>query len=359
MNNMKRMVSLLLALAMCTALVSCGGKTEPQPGNSAGNTSSGNTSAGNTSEPAGTPAEDYVYSGPRMTVGGADSTGTAYAAAAAVATVFSNNINGFSCDATTSSGSNENALNVHEGNYEMGTCSGDSALDAWNGTGPFEGQGGFTNLRAIGAVYPSVSNWIALKSSGYTYLHDAAGSNGVFGIGPAASTTESSAILGLKVAGITAENATLQNVTLGDAADNTANGTMTAGSAFAGAPVGAQLNASYTKECVWLGFTDEELDQICAENPAYYKASIPAGTYNGQDEDVPTFGVKLMIICNDEMDYDLAYQMAKTFCEQADTMIEGNAFFYEMADRTFICNDLPIPLHPGAEAYYKDAGLLK
>ena len=134
---------------------------------------------------------------------------------------------------------------------------------------------------------------------------------------------------------------------------------MTASTAFAGVPVGVHLNASVTKDCVWLGFDDAELDQICAENPAYYKAVIPAGTYNGQDEDVPTFGVKCMVIANEDLDYDVAYQMAKTFVEQADEMIKGNAFFYNMADRGFICNDLPIPLHPGAEAYYKEAGLLK
>ena len=351
---MKKIVSVLLSLVLCFALAACAGQSAaPAP------SAPSAASSAPTQSDAPAARETFEWTGDRMTVGGADSTGTAYAAAAAVATTFSNNIKGLYCQATTSSGSNENALNVHEGNYEMGTCSGDAALDAWNGTGMFEGQGGFTNLRALGAVYPSVSNWITLKSNGFTYLHDAAKANGVFGIGPAASTTETSALLGLKVAGITQENATLQNVTLGDGADNVANGIMTAASAFAGAPVGAQLNASVTKDCAWLGFTDEELDQICTENPAYYKTTIAAGTYNGQNEPVPTFGVKLMIICNDEMDYDLAYQMAKTFCEQADEMIKGNAFFAEMADKSFICNDLPIPLHPGAEAYYKEAGLIK
>lgn len=353
---MKRLVTVLLALAMVFALAACGSKpaetttTTPAPAESSTPATPAETS---------TPAAEYTYTGPRMTIGGADSTGTMYAAAAAVATTFSNNIKGLSVDATTSSGSNENALNVHDGEIELGMCSGDAALNAWNGVGKFEGKGGFTNLRAIGAVYPSLSNWVALKSTGYTYLHDAKDAHGVFGIGPAASTSETSALLGLKVAGITADNATLQNVTLGDGADNVCNGVMTASTAFAGVPVGTHLNASVTKDCVWLGFTDEELDQICAENPAYYKAAIPAGTYTGQDADVPTFGVKCMVIASEDLDFDLAYQMAKTFAEQADEMIKGNAFFYNMADRSFICNDLPIPLHPGAEAYYKEAGLMK
>lgn len=345
---MKKIMSMLLVLAMVLSLAACGG---------------GNTPATTTKAPEnqGTQAPapqggDYEYKGDRMTIGGADSTGTMYAAAVAVATTFTNNINGLNVDATTSSGSNENALKVNSGELQLGMCSGDAALSAVNGTGKFADSGKQENICAIGAVYPSLSNWIALKSSGYTYLHDA---KGTFGIGPSASTSESSALLGLEVSGITKDNANLVNVTLGEGADNVADGTMTASTAFAGVPVGALANAANTKDCILLGFTDEELDKICAANPAYYKATIPAGTYKGQDTDVPTFGVKCMVICNKNMGNDEAYQMAKTLYEQAEKMIEGNKFFYNMADKSFIANDLPISLHPGAEAFYKEVGIIK
>ena len=349
---MKKALSLILALAMTMSLCACGAKEEPAPAPA--------PEAPSTSEPAPAPEAptgDYVYSGGRLTIGGADSTGTMYAAAAAIATTFGAKVEGLNVDATTSSGSNENALNVQEGEIELGMCSGDAAAAAVAGTGKFESVGPCTDIVAIGAVYASLSNWIALESSGYEYLHDAVG--GVFGIGPAASTSESSALLGLEAAGITADNSTFQNVTLGDGADNVANGVMTAATAFAGIPVGAQLNASVTKDCVWLGFTDAELDAILAANPSYYKTVIPAGTYNGQDADVPTFGVKCMVICNKSLDSQLVYNLAKTLAENTEEMIAGNGVFASMADPSFICNDLPIELHEGAAAYYKDAGMLK
>jgi len=351
---MKKLVSLVLALSMCMTLAACGSKSEPAPA-PAPAPSAPAASAPAASEPAGDGA--YVYTGNRLTIGGADSTGTMYAAAAAIATTFGAKVEGLDVSATTSSGSNENALNVQDGVIELGMCSGDAASAAFNGTGKFADVGACADIRAIGGVYASLSNWIALKSSGYEYLHDAVG--GTFGIGPAASTSESSALLGLEIAGITKDNSTLQNVTLGDGADNVANGVMTAATAFAGIPVGAQLNASVTKDCVWLGFTDEELDQILAANPSYYKTVIPAGTYNGQDADVPTFGVKCMVICNASLDEELVYNLAKTLAENTEEMIAGNSVFAGMADPSFICNDLPIPLHAGAEAYYADAGMLK
>ena len=348
---MKKTLALVLALAMALALVACGGSAS-----STAPASSAAPAAPASSEAAPAPAGDYVYNGPRLTMGGADSTGQMYAVAATIATTFSNSIEGLNVDATTSSGSNENALNVHNGDVEVAMCSGDAAAAAVAGTGKFEGVGECTDLRALGAAYASMSQWVALKSSGYTYLNEAVG--GVFGVGPAASTSEVSALLGLGAAGITADNSTLQNVTLGDGADNVANGTMTASTGFSGVPMGAHLNASVTKDCVWLAFTDEELDEVIAANPSYYKTAIPAGTYNGQDEAVPTFGVKTLVICNETLDETLAYNLAKTLIEQTDDMIAGNASLAPMADTSFVCTSLPIGLHAGAEAYYTEAGLM-
>lgn len=338
-----------LVAVMALSLAACGGS---KPAESAP------TASAATSAPAASaaPAGDYKYTGPRLTLGGADSTGQMYAAAATIATTLGNAIDGLDVDATTSSGSNENALNVHDGEVELGMCSGDAAAAAVAGTGKFTDIGPCEDIVCVGAVYASMSNWIALKSSGYTYLHDAVG--GTFGIGPAASTSEASALLGLKAAGITEENSTFQNVTLGDGADNVADGVMTASTAFSGPPVGAHLNASVTKDCVWLGFTDEELDAIIAENPSYTKQVIPANTYNGQTEPVPTFGVKTLVICNADADEELIYNIAKALHENSADMIAGNASLAPLADPDFMCKDLPIALHPGAEAYYKDAGLL-
>ena len=331
---MKKIVSLLLVLTMVLALAACGSSSSSESGG-------------------------YKYTGDRLTIGGADSTGTMYAAAVQVAATFTNNINGMNVDATTSTGSNENAKKVNSGEIQLGMCSGDAALDAVNGTGKFAESGKQENICAIGAVYPSLSNWIALKSTGWKYLHDA-DPKGTYGVGPSASTSESSALLGLEIAGISKENgATFTNVTLGEGANNVADGIMTASTAFAGIPVGAHQSAATTKDCVWLGFTEEELDKIVAKNPAYYKATIPANTYPKQDADVATFGVKCMVICNKDLGEAEAYQMAKTLYEQAEKMAEASAVFFMMKEKAFIGTDLPIPLHPGAEKFYKEVGIIK
>ena len=343
----KRISALALALAMSLSLVACGGS---------GDASKPAASTPATDAPAASTeaSGDYVYNGGRLTIGGADSTGTMYAAAAAIATTFSGKVEGLNVDATTSSGSNENALNVQEGEIELGMCSGDAAAAAVAGTGKFEAAGACTDIVAIGAVYASLSNWIALESSGYEYLHDAVG--GTFGVGPAASTTESSSLLGLEVAGITAENSTFQNVTLGDGADNVANGVMTAATAFAGIPVGAQLNASVTTDCVWLGFTDAELDAILAANPSYYKTVIPAGTYNGQTEDVATVTVKATLIVSASASEDDVYKLTAAIFDNIDAIAQENAKGYELSLEN-ATSGLTVPFHAGAAKYFAEKGI--
>ena len=341
---MKKIVAFVLAAVMCLSLCACGG----------GSTNSSAAPSGDSG---------YKYSGPRLTIGGADSTGTMYAAAVAVATALTNHIDGMQCEATTSTGSNQNAQDVHDGEIQLGMCSGDAGYNATHGLGKFEGKQ-IDDIVCIGCVYSSVVSLVALKSSGWTYLHDVKGASGTIGIGPAASTTEVSTKVGLQVAGLEEGNGlSFKNMTLGEAADGVADGTVLVGSAFAGVPVSAQLNAATTKECVWLGFTDEELNAALAINPAYAKIDIPAGTYTSgkstQSEAVHTFGVKCMVIARKDLDKDLAYNIAKTLWENAEEMIKGNPFFAEMADTTYICTDTPIALHPGAEEFYKSVGGIK
>ncbi len=337
---MKKVVSLILALVLCLSLCACGGGKET------------------TAAPAD---QGYTYKGERLTIGGADSTGTMYAAAAAIATTFTNKINGMQCEATTSSGSNQNAQDVHDNEVQLGMCSGDAGYNATHGLGKFDGNK-IEDITCIGCVYSSVLSLVALKSSGLTYLHDV--KSGVIGIGPAASTTEVASKVGLEVAGITEGNGvTFTNMTLGDAADGVADGSVLVGGAFAGTPVGAQLNAATSKECVWLGFTDEELNKALELNPAYAKIDIAAGTYTSgkttQSEAVHTFGVKCMVICRADMDKELVYHLAETLWENAAEMAEQNKFFAEMKEQSYICNDTPIPLHPGAEEFYKSVGGIK
>lgn len=333
---MKKVLSLILALAMVFALAACG---EKQPSND------GNTDGDK-------PARGNVI----MTFGTADTGGSMYPAGAAVSQVWTNNVQGVKCNTQTSTGSFQNCQDISTGEVDVAVATSDVVLNAYNGTGKFADIGKLDNLRVIGAVYTSVLSGVALKSSGLTYIHDLLGKR--VAVGPAASATENATLAAFDAMGIDSSNTSLENLGLGDGADSVGDGILDAAFGFAGLPIGGQLNLAATKEIQVLDMTQEEIDKVLAGNAAYIQTKIPAGTYTGQDNDANTFGVKCLIIVTADMDADLVYDLCKAMNEHTEEMAAGNALLKDMTDPSFLCTQMPIPLHDGAQKYYSEQGLI-
>lgn len=335
---MKKVLSLILALAMVFALVACG---EKQPASDGDASSDGDKSArGNVI----------------MTFGTADTGGSMYPAGAAVSQVWTNNVEGVKCNTQTSTGSFQNCQDVSTGEVDVAVATSDVVLNAYNGTGKFADIGKLDNLRVIGAVYTSVLSGVALKSSGLTYIHELLGKR--VAVGPAASATENATLAAFGVMGIDSSNTSLENLGLGDGADSVGDGILDAAFGFAGLPIGGQLNLAATKEIQVLDMTQEEIDKVLAGNAAYIQTKIPAGTYTGQDSDANTFGVKCLIIVTADMDADLVYDLCKAMNEHTEELAAGNALLKDMTDPSFLCTQMPIPLHDGAQKYYSEQGLI-
>lgn len=335
---MKKVLSLILALAMVFALVACG---EKQP-----------ASDGDASSDGDKTARGNVI----MTFGTADTGGSMYPAGAAVSQVWTNNVQGVKCNTQTSTGSFQNCQDVSTGEVDVAVATSDVVLNAYNGTGKFADIGKLDNLRVIGAVYTSVLSGVALKSSGLTYIHDLLGKR--VAVGPAASATENATLAAFDAMGIDSSNTSLENLGLGDGADSVGDGILDAAFGFAGLPIGGQLNLAATKEIQVLDMTQEEIDKVLAGNAAYIQTKIPAGTYTGQDNDANTFGVKCLIIVTADMDADLVYDLCKAMNEHTEEMAAGNALLKDMTDPSFLCTQMPIPLHDGAQKYYSEQGLI-
>ena len=105
-------------------------------------------------------------------------------------------------------------------------------------------------------------------------------------------------------------------------------------------------------------YTPEELETILEKNPVYFPTQIPAGTYPGQEETVDTFGVKCLLCVSSSMPEDLAYQLTQAIWNVSGRMGDYSPAMDDMAQPDFLCQDLPIPLHPGAERFYQEAGAL-
>jgi TRAP transporter TAXI family solute receptor len=93
-------------------------------------------------------------------------------------------------------------------------------------------------------------------------------------------------------------------------------------------------------------------------NAVYVSESIPAGTYDGQTQDVPTAAVVNFLVTHSGVDDELVYQMTKSMYENLGVLAAAHATAKDIK-REEATKGMPIPLHPGAEKYFREAGILK
>ena len=198
---------------------------------------------------------------------------------------------------------------------------------------------------------------MAPESEHISYVHELAGHH--IAVGPEGSTTELSARTALKAAGLNIANTALENYSFSASVDSVLNGKLDAVHSFAGIPVHSLTDLASQTPCRLLEYTDEELQKILAASPFYVRATVPAGTYPGQTETLKTFGIKCLLCVDASMDEQLVYTITKILDESREELISAHPSLSNLSDPEYICSQLPIALHPGAEKYYTEQGLLK
>lgn len=290
-----------------------------------------------------------------LTIGTADSGGTMYMVGSALAQAIADGDSSIKVNLGASTGSAMNVRGLAGGEIDLGLVSGDVAYAAYHGEDVFDEP--VKGLRAIAAVYISTSNWIAPVSLGAEYVHDLAGKR--IGMGPQESTTELSARTALAVLGLDRDGTKLVNCGLGDGARMVQQGELDAIHGFSGAPVGGLTELAQQEPCRLLRYTQEELQSILDQNQSYCSVVIPAGTYVGQNEDVETFGVKCLLCVDESMPQQLVYQLTQEIWTATEQLAREHSALEMMTQQGFVCQNLPIPLHEGAQQFYEEQGVLK
>jgi TRAP transporter TAXI family solute receptor len=120
----------------------------------------------------------------------------------------------------------------------------------------------------------------------------------------------------------------------------------------------AMTEIAITTEVIFLGLNEEVIKKLTAFG--WYPAILPAGTFKGQNAPTPTIGTTTTLITTDKFSNDAAYAVTKAVCENRDFLGKGHAglkaFKPELGWKP---ERLGLPLHPGAEKYYKEKGWMK
>lgn len=341
-------VRIFLAAAAAVSLAAC---SRPQPGGGpaetgqvaqmwqAGETGPDRIQSGIT-EAAGSGFEKRYF-----TVRTAEEGSPLDLAGKAVAEAINNTVTGARAKAEPSKGSTVNVLNIQEGDADLGLVYGDLAGDAYSGSGAYEGNRK-EKIRAIGACLSAGSLWMVREDSELRRVDELRGM--ILAAGDRASKTETASKMAFTALGIDRQNTELWNLSQAEGRSCLEEATVDAAHEFRIIQPAEGLRA--------LSYEEEEILEIIEDTPSWYRIDIPAGTFPGQTETVTTFGVKILLCASADMDEELAYEIAKAMDLKAGSMAEQYAPMEVMEEKHFLCGELPVPLHPGAERYYTEMG---
>lgn len=258
---------------------------------------------------------------------------------------------------TNASAHNVNAIQA--GQMEAGLSGAATLHFAYHGKSKFEGNAK-PDLRIIANLYPEDLHLVLPKGGKLDGLADLKDKR--VGIAQAGSGTQIAVELIIGDHGVNRDNIDEAELNNSQSAERIADGQLDAYFYAAGTPVAAMIQLDNTKGMELYSFTDEEVVQANKSVPYYIPSSIPAGTYPGVAYDVNTVAVSGIFVTNASQDEELIYQVTKALWSSTARKLLDNGHAKGKVITLETALDgvagIDVPLHPGAERFYKEQGLL-
>ncbi|MBE0693122.1 MAG: TAXI family TRAP transporter solute-binding subunit [Aquamicrobium sp.] len=280
--------------------------------------------------------------------------GVYYPLGVALSEIYGQNIEGARAQVQATKASVENLNLLQAGRGEIAFTLGDSLAEAWAGNTEAGFPGKLDKLRGIAAIYPNYVQIVASKESGVTTLEDLKGRS--LSVGAPASGTELNARAIFAAAGLSySDLGKLEYLPFAESVELIKNRQLDATLQSAGLGVASIRDLATSVPINVVAVSPEIIEKIGAP---FIAATIPAGTYDGQTEDVSTAAVGNFLVSHDGVSEETAYQMTKLLFENLDKMAASHAAA-KAIDVAKALEGMPVPLHPGAERYYREVGVLK
>jgi uncharacterized protein len=258
-----------------------------------------------------------------------------------------------SVQATKASVENLNLLQAGRG--EIAFTLADSLSDAWQGNEDAGFKTPLKKLRGVSGIYPNYIQIVASAESGIKTLADLKGKR--ISVGAPKSGTELNARAILKAAGLTYKDfAKVEYLPFGESVELIKNRQLDVTLQSAGVGVSSIRDLATSLKIVVVPIPADVIAKV--GDPAYQAGVIPANTYEGQTQDTPTAIIPNFLVTHDGVSADLVYKMTKALYDNLDTLVAAHtaAKAIKLADAV---KGMPVPLHPGAERYYKEKGIIK
>ena len=327
---MKKRLALILAGAMMLAsLTACGA---PAAGSASGEA----------------PVEEA-----KITLATGGTSGTYYAVGGAMQTVLNEKLALSDLNVTSTGASKVNVNMITDGEAEMAIVQSDVISYAHTGTNTFETTGVEDSALWVAGLYNETVQIVATPD--ITSIEQLRGK--AVCVGDVGSGTEVNAKQVLAAHGITFDDITVVHGSFQVGVDGIKDGKIDASFTVAGAPTTAITELATANEFSLISLSDDALAKIATDYPFLVQDNLPANTYNGIDEETKCVAVQAALVASKDVSEDVVYELLKAMFDNADSLKAAHAKF-EYLDAAYAAKGT-VPLHPGAEKYYKEIGIIE
>ena len=268
---------------------------------------------------------------------------------------------GYKTSATATGATAENINAILTGKGEMAIAMSDSVIQAVEAFGAYQGKPKAENLRAMMGLWPNVWQIVTTKDSGITKFTDLKGKR--VGVGAPNSGVELNARMMFEAHGMTYKDAKVDYLSYGEAIDQIKNGQCDVAFVTSGLGNATIKELGTAKEIVFVPVEGEALKRLTAKYPFYVEWKIPKETY-GTKVDTTTAAVMNIMLVSKNLSDDVVYDLLTGIYSQKGLETIGASHATakrEIKPETALrgIKGTSVKLHPGAEKYYKEKGMLK
>ena len=266
-------------------------------------------------------------------------------------------VDGLIASAVSSRGSVDNVNAIISGLRNSGFAQSDVAYWAYTGTGTMDGKEPAKDLRTIAALFQEHIHLVALKKSNINSVKDLKGKR--VSLDEPGSGTYVDAKLILESNGLSTHDVKAEALKGKAATDALRNGKVDAIFVVAGFPTGAIVELASAVDIKLVPIDGAGAKALTSKYGFFSESPIPSGTYEGVDA-VNTVAVGAQWFTSAKEDTNLIYKITKALWnkESRKLMDVGHAKGKTITPDTAL-SGVGVPLHPGAEKFYKEVGLIK
>ena len=298
-----------------------------------------------------------AFSAEFITIGTGGVTGTYYPTGGAICRLVNlyKNETKIRCSVESTDGSVYNVNSIKYGDLNFAIVQSDIVYKANKGEGAFK-DATIPKLRSVMAIYPELLTLVTRKDANINSLLDIKGKR--INLGNQGSGSETTALTLFEESGIKKEDlkfaADIKVSEMPDALkDNKIDGYFY----MVGHPTVNIQDAANSIDVKIVPIEGANVDTLIKKYPYFAKANIPEGIYKGNDTDISTFGVKAILVTNEDVSIEIVYTVVKAILENFDEFKRQHPAYSQLTKKSLL-EGLSAPLHEGAKKYFKEAGLL-